>query len=66
MTEPAEDDEDLQVLILQIEAQDEEEEDAFQIPSLPPYILPWNEMTKILKDLDTAKSMLQTPLLQMR
>lgn len=62
-TELKEDDKDLQALITQIEAQDEEEEDAFQIPSLTPYVSPWNGMAKIPKDLDAAKSTLQTPFL---
>ena len=62
-TEPIEDDKDLQALIAQIEAHDEDEEDMFQIPALPPYVSPWNGRTKILKDLDAAKSTLQTPLL---
>lgn len=62
-TEPDEDDEDLQALIAKIEAQDEEEEDAFHILSLPPYVSPWKGTTNIPKDLDAAKSMLQTLLL---
>lgn len=53
-----EDEEDLKALIAHIKAHDEEEEDAFQIPSLPPYISQWNRMNKILKDLDAVKSML--------
>jgi len=60
-TEFEEDEEGLQALIDQIEAQDEEEENAFQIPSLPPYISPWNGTTKVPKDLETTKSTLQTP-----
>jgi len=62
-TEIEEDEEDLQALIAQIEAQDEEEEDVFQIPSLPPYISPWKGTTKVPKDLEATKSTLQTPLL---
>jgi len=58
-----EDEEDLQDLIAQIKAQDEEVEDAIQLPSLPPYLPPWHGMAKIPKDLDTAKRTLQTPLL---
>lgn len=57
-TELEEDEEDLQGLITQIEAQDEEEKDAFQVPSLPPYISPWNRTAKIPKYLDAVKSML--------
>lgn len=62
-TKPKKDEEDLQALITQIEAQYEEEEDSFQIPSLPPHVSPWNRMAKILKDLNAAKSTLHTPLL---
>jgi len=42
-TEIDKDEEYFQALIAQIEAQDEEEEDAVQVPSLPPYIsLGWS------------------------
>lgn len=53
----------MQDLIDQIDPQDEEEEDAFQIPSRTPYISLWTETAKIPKDLDAAKNTLQTPLL---
>lgn len=57
-TELEEDDEYLEALIAQIEAQDEEEEDAFQIPSLPPYLSPLNGTGKIPKDLNVVNSTL--------
>ena len=50
-------------MIAQVEAQDEEEEDTFQIPLPPTYVSPSDGMAKIPKDLDTVRSMLQTPLL---
>ena len=46
--------------------EEEEEENVSQVPSvimLPPYLSPWKGTTKILKDLEAMKSMLQTPLL---
>lgn len=55
-TEPEKDDEYLQALIDQIDAQDEDEEDAFQIPSQPPYIPPWIDKFKLPKDVDAAKN----------
>lgn len=51
-----EDEEDLQALITQIEA-----ENVSQIPSvikLPPYIPPWKGIAKIPKDLEAMKSVL--------
>jgi len=62
-TEIDEVEDEFQDLIESIEAQDEEKEDAFQISVLPPDLPPWNRKAKIPKDLDAAKSMLQTPLL---
>jgi len=58
--------EDLQALIAQIEAQDNEVEDVSPMPSktrLPTYVPLWKGTTKILKDLKATKSALQTPLL---
>jgi len=61
--EPEEDDEFLQALITQIDAQDEDEEGVFQIPSRPPYISLCTRTTKLPKDLDTTKNTLLTPLI---
>lgn len=61
--EPAEEDDNLQDLIDQIDAQAKEEEPAFQLPLLPTYLSPWTRMTKVSKDVDTAKTALQSPLL---
>ena len=62
-TEPTEEDNNLQALIDEIDAQAKEEEVAFRLPSLPLYLSPWTRTTKILKDVDVAKTMLQSPLL---
>ena len=64
--ETEEEEEELQVLITQIEAQDEEAKDVSHIPSmkkLPPYIPPWKGKAKIPKDLEATRSAPQTPLL---
>lgn len=37
--------------------------DVFQLPSLPLYLSPWHESTKLPKDLDIVKVELQAPLL---
>lgn len=47
----------------QIDAQAKEEVDAFQLPSLPPYLSPWRGSTKLPKDLDIVKAELQALLL---
>ena len=63
--ETEEEEEDLQALITQIEAQDDEAENVSQVPSainIPPYIPPWKGKAKISKDLEATKSALQTPL----
>lgn len=64
--ETEEEEEDLQALIAQIEAQDDEMENISQVPStimLPPYIPPWKGKAEIPKNLEAMKSVLQTPLL---
>jgi len=53
----------LKDLIAQIEVQDEDEDEVFQIPSQPPYISPWNRVPKIPEDLDATKNTIQTPLI---
>jgi len=58
--------EDLQALITQIGAQNDEVGEFSQKNSttkLPPYILPWKGKAKVPKDLEAMKSALQTPLL---
>ena len=57
-TELEEEDEYLEALIAHIEVQDEEKENVFQIPSLPPYISPWKGTANIPKDLEATRSML--------
>lgn len=64
--ETKEEEEDLQALIAQIEAQYDEVEIFSQVAlviKLPPYIPPWKGTTKILKDLEAMKSAPQTSLL---
>lgn len=56
-----EEEEDLQDLIAQIEAQDDEAKNVSQVPSvikLPPYIPPRKGKAKIPKDLEATKSVL--------
>jgi len=62
-TELEEEEEYFRDLIAHIEAQDKEEENVPLVPSPPPYISLWKGAAKILKDLDTTKSTLQTLLL---
>lgn len=64
--ETVEEEEDLQALIAQIEAQDNEAKDVSQnnsVTRLPPYIPAWKGKAKVPKDLEATKSVLQTPLL---